>query len=34
MNAAVTEGQDDGEVARRFLREAGLLQRPLDSDDG
>ena len=33
MNAAVTEGQDDGEVARRFLREAGLLQRPLDSDD-
>jgi osmoprotectant transport system substrate-binding protein len=30
MNAAVTEGQDDGEVARRFLREAGLLQRQLD----
>jgi osmoprotectant transport system substrate-binding protein len=33
MNAAVTEGEDDGEVARRFLRDAGL-QRPLDSDDG
>ena len=33
MNAAVTQGQDDGEVARRFLRDAGL-QRPLDSDDG
>ena len=30
MNAAVTEGQNDGEVARRFLREAGLLQRQLD----
>jgi osmoprotectant transport system substrate-binding protein len=30
MNAAVTEGQDDAEVARRFLREAGLLQRPLE----
>jgi osmoprotectant transport system substrate-binding protein len=29
MNAAVTEGQDDGEVARRFLREAGLLQGQL-----
>ena len=33
MNAAVTEGQDEGEVARRFLRDAGLL-RPLDSDVG
>jgi osmoprotectant transport system substrate-binding protein len=33
MNAAVTEGQDDGEVARRFLREAGL-GRPLDSEAG
>jgi glycine betaine/choline ABC-type transport system substrate-binding protein len=32
MNAAVTQGQDDGEVARRFLREVGLLQRPLGSD--
>ena len=31
MNQAVTEGQDDGEVARRFLRESGLL-RPIDSD--
>lgn len=26
MNAAVTDGQDDGEVARRFLRQAGLLE--------
>jgi hypothetical protein len=33
MNAAVTEGQDEGEVARRFLRDVGL-QRPLDSDTG
>jgi hypothetical protein len=33
MNQAVTEGQDDGEVAARFLRTAGLL-RPLGSDDG
>jgi osmoprotectant transport system substrate-binding protein len=33
MNAAVTNGQDEGEVARRFLREAGLL-RPLGSDGG
>jgi osmoprotectant transport system substrate-binding protein len=33
MNAAVTNGQDDGEVARRFLREAGLL-RPLGPDSG
>lgn len=33
MNAAVTQGRDDGEVARSFLRDAGLL-RPLDSDDG
>ena len=30
MNAAVTEGQDDAEVARRFLREAGLLENQLD----
>jgi osmoprotectant transport system substrate-binding protein len=29
MNRAVTEGQDDGEVATRFLRDAGLL-RPID----
>ena len=33
MNRSVTEGQDDGEVAERFLRDAGLL-RPLDFDDG
>jgi osmoprotectant transport system substrate-binding protein len=33
MNRAVTEGQDDGEVAARFLREVGLL-RPIDSDNG
>ncbi len=33
MNAAVTNGQSDADVARRFLREAGLL-RPLGSDDG
>lgn len=33
MNQAVTEGQDDGEVAARFLRQAGLL-RPIGSDDG
>ena len=26
MNAEVTAGQDDGEVARRFLRQAGLLE--------
>ncbi len=32
MNSAVTNGQDDGEVARRFLREAGLLE-PIGSDD-
>jgi osmoprotectant transport system substrate-binding protein len=31
MNRAVTEGQDDGEVAAGFLREVGLL-RPIDSD--
>jgi osmoprotectant transport system substrate-binding protein len=31
MNAAVTDGQDDGDVARRFLREAGLL-RPIGAD--
>ncbi|HEX2105901.1 MAG TPA: glycine betaine ABC transporter substrate-binding protein [Solirubrobacteraceae bacterium] len=33
MNAAVTNGQEDGEVARRFLREAGLLQ-PLGAGGG
>jgi osmoprotectant transport system substrate-binding protein len=33
MNQAVTEGQDDGEVAARFLRQAGLL-RPIGSDNG
>jgi len=33
LNSAVTEGEDDGEVARRFLREAGLL-KPLESDGG
>jgi osmoprotectant transport system substrate-binding protein len=32
MNQAVTEGQDDGEVAQRFLRDVGLL-RPIGSDD-
>lgn len=32
MNQAVTEGQDDGEVAERFLRQVGLL-RPIGSDD-
>jgi osmoprotectant transport system substrate-binding protein len=26
MNAAVTQGQDDGDVARRFLRQVGLLE--------
>ena len=31
MNAAVTNGRDDGEVARAFLREAGLMQ-PLRGD--
>jgi osmoprotectant transport system substrate-binding protein len=33
MNQAVTEGQDDGDVAQRFLREVGLL-RPIRSEDG
>ena len=33
MNRAVTEGQDDGEVAERFLRDVGLL-RPIGSDNG
>jgi osmoprotectant transport system substrate-binding protein len=33
MNRAVTEGQDDGEVAQQFLRDVGLL-RPIDSDNG
>ena len=32
MNQAVTEGQDDGEVAERFLRQVGLM-RPIGSDD-
>lgn len=32
MNAAVTDGQEDVEVARRFLREAGLLE-PIGSSD-
>ena len=32
MNAAVTNGQDDGEVARRFLRQVGLLG-PIGADD-
>jgi osmoprotectant transport system substrate-binding protein len=31
MNQAVTEGQDDGDVAQRFLRDVGLL-RPIDDD--
>lgn len=31
MNAAVTDGQEDVEVARRFLREAGLLE-PIGSE--
>ncbi len=31
MNAAVTDGEDEGEVARRFRREADLL-RPLGPD--
>jgi osmoprotectant transport system substrate-binding protein len=31
LNKAVTEGEDDGEVARRFLRTAGLLE-PLESN--
>jgi osmoprotectant transport system substrate-binding protein len=33
MNRDVTEGQDDGEVAQRFLRDVGLL-RPIGSDNG
>jgi glycine betaine/choline ABC-type transport system substrate-binding protein len=33
LNAAVTDGQPDTEVARRFLRDAGLLQ-PIRLDDG
>jgi hypothetical protein len=33
MNRDVTEGQDDGEVAQRFLRDVGLL-RPIDFDEG
>lgn len=31
MNSAVTDGQEDVEVARRFLREAGLLE-PIGSE--
>ena len=31
LNKAVTDGEDDGEVARAFLREEGLLE-PLESD--
>ena len=30
LNKAVNDGEDDGEVARRFLRQAGLL-KPLES---
>jgi osmoprotectant transport system substrate-binding protein len=33
MNAAVTDGQLDADVARRFLRDAGLLE-PIRSDTG
>jgi osmoprotectant transport system substrate-binding protein len=33
MNAAVTAGQDDGDVARRFLRQVGLLD-PIGSGEG
>jgi osmoprotectant transport system substrate-binding protein len=33
LNAAVTNGEEDGDVARRFLRQAGLL-RPLGPGDG
>jgi osmoprotectant transport system substrate-binding protein len=32
LNGAVTDGEDDGEVARRFLRQAGLLE-PLEEND-
>ena len=32
MNAAVTDGRDDAEVAIGFLRDAGLME-PLRSDD-
>ena len=32
MNAEVTDGQDDADVAIRFLRDAGLM-KPLRSDD-
>lgn len=32
MNAAVTGGQDDAEVAISFLRDAGLME-PLGSDN-
>lgn len=33
LNAAVTDGQQDGDVARRFLRDAGLLE-PLRQGTG
>jgi osmoprotectant transport system substrate-binding protein len=33
LNKAVTDGADDGAVARSFLRQAGLLE-PLESDGG
>jgi osmoprotectant transport system substrate-binding protein len=33
MNRSVTEGEDDGDVAQRFLREVGLL-KPIGSDNG
>ena len=33
MNAEVTAGQDEGDVAARFLRQAGLL-RSIGTDDG
>ena len=33
MNAEVTAGQDEGDVAKRFLRQAGLL-RSIGSDGG
>ena len=32
LNKAVTDGQDDGAVARAFLREEGLLE-PLEADE-
>ena len=32
MNAAVTDGQDDADVATGFLRDAGMM-KPLGADD-